>query len=335
MRKLNSHNHIYDSFYPICPAQKDEKEIDRKMKVLQNWEILKDSGIETAKIEKILQISKSSYYRYKKSLKSNGLDGLKNASTKPKNLRKSNIDQSIIDLVLEIRLKNPTYGKFKIAIILTRDYEVKLSESSVGRVIGQLKDEGKIATSISAPQKQRKPRKFKSHAQRWQYGMKSQSAGELVQVDHMTVTKNGVSIKHFQAWDPISKIIIADVKSSATSASSAKFLQKLVLEMPFQIKSIQVDGGSEFMKDFENTCEDLDIKLYVLPPRRPQFNGGVERGNRIFREEFYAQDIQTKSIAGFRYELQKAVAKYNNYRPHFSLKGMTPMEYNKTLLEVA
>ncbi len=39
--------------------------------------------------------------------------------------------------------------------------------------------------------------------------------------------------------------------------------------MPFAIKSIQVDGGSEFIKDFEQLCVDLSvdlsIELYVLP----------------------------------------------------------------------
>ncbi|MEE9273671.1 MAG: hypothetical protein V3U57_10475, partial [Robiginitomaculum sp.] len=51
---------------------------------------------------------------------------------------------------------------------------------------------------------------------------------------------------------------------------------------PFTIKSIQVDGGSEFMAEFEQACEDVNIPLIVLPPSRPTYNGGVERGNRTF-----------------------------------------------------
>jgi hypothetical protein len=51
------------------------------------------------------------------------------------------------------------------------------------------------------------------------------------------------------------------------------------------------------MKDFEEACKDLSIQLYVLPPKRPQWNGGVERGNRIFREEFYARrDILSEPV---------------------------------------
>jgi transposase InsO family protein len=42
------------------------------------------------------------------------------------------------------------------------------------------------------------------------------------------------------------------------------------------------------MKDFEDACEAKNIPLYVLPPKRPQYNGGVERMNRTMREDLYA-----------------------------------------------
>lgn len=164
--------------------------------------------------------------------------------------------------------------------------------------------------------------------------MRAKSPGELVQIDHMSVTKHNISFKEFRAWDPITKVVVADAVSNASSSAAAKFLRKVIKEMPFKVKSVQVDGGSEFMKDFENECERLNIKLFVLPPSRPQYNGGVERANRIFREEFYARkDIQAESIGAFKAELRQAVDKYNNYRPHFSLQGLTPMLYTKQLLD--
>jgi transposase len=120
--------------------------------------------------------------------------------------------------------------------------------------------------------------------------------------------------------------------TGSKSASAAKFLNHVINAMPFPIKSIQVDGGSEFMRNFESECAKLNIALYVLPPKRPQYNGGVERGNRTFREEFYARrDLLADSLRHINHELQKAVLKYNSYRPHFSLKGRTPFEYYDTL----
>lgn len=41
------------------------------------------------------------------------------------------------------------------------------------------------------------------------------------------------------------------------------------------------------MKDFEQARKDKGIKLFVLPPRSPKLNGGVERINQTWRTEFY------------------------------------------------
>jgi putative transposase len=91
------------------------------------------------------------------------------------------------------------------------------------------------------------------------------------------------------------------------------------------------------MKDFESECEKLNIGLFVLPPKRPDYNGGVERTNRIFREEFYNKPtLIADSVRGIQAELTKAIHKYNNFRPHHNLKGLTPMQYIKSnLLKVA
>lgn len=161
--------------------------------------------------------------------------------------------------------------------------------------------------------------------------------GERIQIDHMTVTKKGICVKHFQAWDRWSKFMDADIYSHAKSSSAERFLLSLVKKTPFKIESIQVDGGSELMAEFEGACADLGILLIVLPPKKPPFNGGVERGNRISREEFYNKNnMLADSIGGIRAELTKALHKYNTYRPHKNLKGLTPMEYvQNNLLKAA
>ncbi len=53
--------------------------------------------------------------------------------------------------------------------------------------------------------------------------------GERVQVDHMTVTKNGITCKHFQAWERRSKVIHAQVYSNAKASSAMRFELKKAL----------------------------------------------------------------------------------------------------------
>ena len=157
--------------------------------------------------------------------------------------------------MLEVRRDSETYGKEKIAAILRRDKNQTISDSTVGRILGYLRAKGLITRSRSAPQK-RKRNFSKGHAKGWNYkDYKDIEMGERVQIDHMTATKNGVTFKYFQAWERRSKHIHAQVYSNATARSAKRFLQELVEIAPYKIISIQVDGGSEFMADFETACE--------------------------------------------------------------------------------
>lgn len=336
MKLFTLHPNICKLNYYVNPEEKLSTEAETLKTKLQHCKDLRKDKVAWDRIKAIVGISRSNYFRLKKLVKNYGLKGLVRRSKRPRTLRKSNILQAHIDLILKLRKENPTYGKAKIAVIIKRDHGVVISESSVGRVLKRLVDSGKIKRSNSAWTRKKK-RNFVHHAKRWEYGKhKPKNPGEMVQIDHMSVTKNKISFKHFQAWDPLSKHINADVYTNATSRSATTFLYKLVKEAAFKISSIQVDGGSEFMAEFELACKELNIALYVLPPKKPKYNGGVERGNRIFREEFYARtDILADSIGAWKYELKLALHKYNAYRPHKSLDYLTPSQYLANLDELS
>jgi putative transposase len=255
--------------------------------------------------------------------------GIPLPSKRPQHLRQPQWTEAQLQQLLALRRAYPTYGKAKLAVILKRDHGWMFSESTIGRMLTLLLRKGLITKSISALRIKRKRSFTKGHAKPWSFKpYKDMVMGERVQIDHMTVTKNGITVKHFQAWDRVSKYIHANVYSHAKSSSAKRFLLDLLENAPFKLLSIQVDGGSEFRADFEAACADLEIPLLVLPPRKPQYNGGVERGNRTFQEEFYANpNLLADSIGHMRHELSKALNIYNTFRPHFNLKGLTPMQY--------
>ena len=144
----------------------------------------------------------------------------------------------------------------------------------------------------------------------------------------MVINNHGKTLRHFQFWERRSRVILPYVFAQATAHSAREALLQFVKEAPFPIKSIQVDGGSEFMGEFEGACQKLGIPLIVLPPKRPQYNGGVERGNRTFREDFYNRhNFFMNTLGEIRAELAKATYEYNYYRPHQNLDGLTPMDY--------
>lgn len=329
------HKNIYKLASYSLSQEKLESHRKKYEKPVKDWEKLKFERVCDKTCMEIVGISKATYYRYKACL-TNLNKGILPPSKKPKSLRKPSWGESEMQCVLALRRENPTYGKAKISVILRRDHGLLLSESTIGRILKHLMKKGLILKSLSAPRRKRK-RNFQKHAQPWKYGIRSLKPGQMIQIDHMSVSVNQITIKHFQAWDPKSKYIKAHVYSSATSRTAKKFLLELIETAPFKISSIQVDGGSEFMSHFEEACAELDIKLYVLPPKRPQYNGGVERGNRTFREEFYARrDMLADSTTDINSELHKALHKYNSYRPHANLNMLTPLAYiQSTYLEAS
>ncbi|HLN27934.1 MAG TPA: integrase core domain-containing protein [Gemmataceae bacterium] len=309
-----------------------EGEIALRHKLLGDWERLKRFNLPDAEIARITGVSRATFYRRKRAIAMHGTQGLERRSRRPKRVRQSAIPQSVRELVLQLRRRHPTYGKAKLTVILARDHGIALSESTIGRILRALMDQGLLRKHTA--NRWTKRRRFSHHAQRWKYGMARSQPGDLIQIDHMSVSKNQLPFKHFQAWDPLTKYTYADVYAKAKSASAAAFLETLQQALPFPVRSIQVDGGSEFMKDFEQACQTKGIPLYVLPPKRPQYNGGVERMNRTMREDLYArQDLLADSITGIREAVKKATHIYNHYRPHQALDNLTPAQYVARLQE--
>ena len=158
--------------------------------------------------------------------------------------------------------------------------------------------------------------------------------GDLVQLDTLDIRPlPGVVLKHFTAHDVISKWNVVDAYPKATATIAAHFLDILTVRMPFPLRAIQVDGGSEFEAMFEEVCQKRGIKLFVLPPRSPKLNGGVERAHRTHTEEFYEVSDSSFEINELRSELLAWEKIYNTVRPHQALGYLTPLKFVKQCKE--
>jgi len=328
---------IHRKFYHIRGIDEtaySQKVYDRKKKLELYKKLILEGCSQKTALEAI-ETPRSTYYRWKKNYELYGLSGLEDESRSPNNPRKSTWTREDELLVLKVRKKFKLWGKYKIAAIIYREYGVRLSVSTVGRIISKFIKKGDIKpVCFYLGRTPKKRRVFDRHAQRWQYGMATQEPGELVQMDHATIRlSSGKVVKHFKAICPLTKLVAEKAYISATSTLAKDFLRHVQEKLPFKIKSIQVDGGSEFMGDFESACQHEKISLYVLPPRRPQFNAHVERGNGTVKYEFYYRYCGPATLSILNPRLQKFVEFYNTYRPHQSLQYKTPMAHYELLLE--
>lgn len=306
---------------------------ERKEKLELVKELLVD-GCTPALAFQAGKMSRATYYRWKRQYLHQGLFGLEPQSTRPKHLRFAEWDNTLVAQVIALRKRYPLFGKAKITVLLKRDYQVTVSESTVGRIIKKLVAMEKIKpVGFYTGKYNPKPRNFDDHAQRLPRGMKSKKPGELVQIDHMTVgtDSSGKWIKHFEAICPTTRYSVGQAFRKASSNNAAQFLDFVQQQLPFPLLSIQVDGGSEFMGDFEAACKAKNIPLYVLPPRSPEMNGRVERINSTVKSEFYKLYEGKGNLEVINTHLSKYKSFYNTFRPHSSLQGLTPMEYWKKL----
>lgn len=274
-------------------------------------------------------ISPQTFYRWKRRYKPKELKSLEGRTHHPRHLRQPTYPVGLVTAVLKLREEYPRWGKDKLVVLL-REKGFSCSASTVGRIIRRLKDRGilrePIRNNVSAHRRgSRRP-----HAIRKPKDHKVVEPGDLVELDTLDIRPlPGVVFKHFTAHDVISRWDVVGIHSRATAATAAHFLDILESRMPFPVRAIQVDGGSEFEAIFEEECHNRGIKLFVLPPRSPKLNGAVERAHRTHTEEFYEITESSFDLSDIRRELLAWEWVYNTVRPHQALGYVTPLQFLK------
>ena len=272
-------------------------------------------------------ISPDTFYRWKRRYRPDDLKTLEVRSRRPKWVRQPFWTRETVQAVLALREEYPGWGKEKLAILLA-ERGINVSASMVGRILKHLKESGILKEPVRNHISAKKKLQNRPYAIRKPKEYLAQKPGDIIEVDTMDVRPlPGVNIKHFSARDVISRWDVIEASSRATASSAASFINSIIERMPFPVRAIQVDGGSEFQNVFEETCQKLGIRLFVLPPRSPKLNGHVERAHRTHTEEFYeVTDCEFEMVP-----LNKALVQwekvYNTTRPHQALGYLTPHQY--------
>jgi len=322
--------HLPKEFYQLVkrrPPQLSPQAKSRQQTLIA-WEALREAGISAKQACSMLQAARSSIYRWYKRWLEKGARGLEYRSRRPRRLRCVSWSPELIEAVLELRELYPRWGKDKLCVLLDRE-GFHTSASTVGRILTYLKVRGLLHDPLRVVKIRSHRAKKRPFALRKPPKYAIQQPGDLIQVDTLDVSLvPGRHFKHFTARDMVSRWDVLQVCSRATAHHARTFLETLQQRMPFPIRAIQVDGGSEFMAEFEQACQEKGIRLFILPPRSPKLNGCVERAHRTHTEEFY------QVYADDRWELStlnRVLAEweriYNQVRPHAALDNLTPQEY--------
>jgi putative transposase len=319
----------------LLGAKTSTIEETRRRNAVARWRRAMRDGLDAGRAAAAVGVPRATLYRWEKEPAPK--------SRRPHRVRRNGWSRELRAEVERLRSDFPFWGKDKLGPLL-RKAGFTVSNATVGRILKSLVERGRVTPVPDLIRKagRKCAPKARPHAIRKPRDISFDKPGDVIQIDTLTVAlAHGKTVKHFDAgacpWagrrpdprDVFAKWTVAKPYAQATAANAADFLDKVTAEMPWPIKAIQIDGGSEFMAEFEKACQDSNIPLYVLPPRSPKLNGAVERCNGAWRYEFYAAVDLPVQIGEIAEHVDAFQHLYNHYRPHGALAGLTPNEYLK------
>jgi transposase InsO family protein len=266
-------------------------------------------------------VPRSSFYRWKQKYEKKGRSGL--YQERPVAYRHPRrTAPEVVEKILTIRAEYQ-FGALRIMYYLDRYHGIKVSESTVSRV---LKAHGLSRLPKTAPRRA-------LHTKRYAKTV----PGYHVQVDVKFLQlkdREGKIVKRYQytAIDDATRIRALQVFAEHNQDRAIQFLDYVVERFPFRISTIRTDRGHEFHTRFHWHVEDQGMRHVYIKPQTPQLNGKVERSHRTDQTEFYQLLTYTDDMD--LTEKLKAWENFYNYdRPHISLEGKTPYEVMKSLLK--
>lgn len=270
--------------------------------------------------------SVATVYRWRAAYLQHGVAGLQPKSRRPKRTRKQQWSAAAEEAVLRLRHQHRRAGKAKLRGLLLAE-GIDLSASTIGRILASLTKRGLLIEPVNGI-RTRRAKPSRPYATRVPKDRRHPTVpGALVQVDTVHIRPSaGPPRRQFTAIDVVSRCAVLGVRSQATAGTATAFLDELVDRMPFPVQAIQVDGGSEFMAEFEQACQQRGIALYVLPPRSPKLNGRVERLNGTCRREFWEWYDGELDLPTLQQALRDYEVYYNTQRLHQALGYQTPAQ---------
>ena len=308
--------------------------IEERLKIIQFFD---EFGAEATR--KAFNKSRSTIYLWKQKLrKAKGrIAALAPGSRAPINRRRRVIHPFIEAFILTYRAEHPSADKTTITPALitacTSAGIKSVSESTVGRIIHDLKKQGRLPKStkitISAKtgkllvRERKKPRQKQRRK-----GFCPQRPGDIVQMDTVAVFAAGIKRYIFTAIDMSTRFAFACAYPSNSSANGSDFLKKFVTVAPFATTRIQTDNGGEFEKHFHKACQEHGLVHFFNYPRHPQSNSYLERFNRTIQEQFVYWHIDyIDEIDTFNRRMMEYLIWYNTEKPHRGIGNLPPLRY--------
>ena len=147
--------------------------------------------------------------------------------------------------------------------------------------------------------------------------------GERAQMDLKYLPQNRFQLTLI---DDCSRMVAATVLTRRTTAAVCQALPGLLAALPFSLRCLQTDNGSEFGRELTGLLTRRGIRHAHIRPRTPRLNGKVERVQRTMEEELW-DGVLPGPLDAWERQLQDYLGFYNTERLHSALGYTPPLRY--------
>jgi transposase InsO family protein len=299
-----------------------KREHDREWLVEQRYravlEVLDGSPVSEVAVR--YGVSRQSVYTWKARHAAAGLDGLREATRRPRT-SPSRLAAEIEALVCELRRAHPRWGARRIAFeVAQRGVASAPSRATVHRVL--------VRNAMVTPRAQAHKRKYR----RWQ----RETPMALWQLDLVggIYLADGRECKLLSGIDDHSRYVVVAAVLAVPSARAVADAFTAAMRTYGVPAEVLTDNGKQFTGRFtrprpaevlfERVCREHGITAKLTKPYSPTTTGKVERWHQTLRRELLDVAGPFADLPSAQAAITAWVHTYNHARPHQALGMATP-----------